>query len=293
MARPVSPTYFLAPKWTFPVDGPIQLGNIITNPCYPHSYLVRIDPDDEGFPATYSHIGGEWDREIYALVDAQLKLKASVAGVADSVLRAGRNVTKIVTLHGESMETISLAADPQTKDVARWLQDENVAPKINRLMNTVLYMVSGIKIATNFRVEIKLEKEAVAETGANLPIAAVAGADVRANAQAGRRMIDSGTSAGSGGVKIVIAYQLLEIKINKWRGTLSTDEYHSKEAFLSNNETGTRIEPGELVTPDRLSVGHVSTGDEGSLQKVAESFRGLNYVIDGDQWDWLSQYEAS
>lgn len=282
----MDPTYFLAPNWTTPVDGPIQLGNIIKQPFYPHRYLKTITKDDPGLPKTYEFPEKEWSRELSDLSYAQIKLYASVRAVADNVVKAKTNASGTIHLKADKVTTISFEKDPTPEHLARWVQDDLVQAEISSWSPTVLYMVSGLKIARGFRTRRTTKSGKSGELRAIVPDTGLLGVNVGTEESAGKEM--NGTGSSKAGKTAILAYQLLEIRIN--RNKTTTNQFHHDAAFLGDGQTRAKTE--SAVTPDALEMRRVSADDADALDTVAESLSGLYYVIDAEQWDWMSQDEA-
>jgi hypothetical protein len=214
------PTYALVPEWIYPPDdGPIQLGNILSNPHDPQSVLLRIPPTDEALATSTSTLRN-WHAEADSMYRAQVGVWATLAVYATAVLRARRARRENIHFTMTELETRIVQHRPTAATITRWvasvpdlrevLLNLQVLPKARMHRRPRLYFVSGIKIARNFQVVRMSSRAQAVEMALDAPIpVSVGSAGAQMTVGQGQRQTEGFCAADD----IVFAYELLEIRV--------------------------------------------------------------------------------
>lgn len=265
-----SPTYLLAPNWTFRPGGKIALGNIVVDPFKPHRVLSQAAPA-EAIPAE-PVVETNWR---LALETAR-SMSLSIWAVFLENIRLGTDINRERIRNSEftmtSLETVYLQDDPSEAEIKARCNDPSVRDfmRLGHTLCKPVYMVTGLKIAKGFSLQTTRSDS----TGASVE----AGAEVAPGASVGGRVGASQTKTISQGFEaegdIIFAYQLLKISPKGWGKdkTFVGTEYQPRQAFLSSEEG---------ASPEDAPV-------EGELDSVsAEDLEGFGSAVqilkvDGD-----------
>ncbi|KAL6353450.1 hypothetical protein LRP88_13942 [Fusarium phalaenopsidis] len=157
----------------------------------------------------------------------------------------------------ESLETIYLSEDPSPEEIKARCNDPLVREymRLDSLLCSPVYMVTGIKIAKGFKLEGEQSSSASIEFEGGGEISQEASIGIKANAAATKkeRIVDEFESDSD----IVFAYQLMKITPKGWRKEkrLKTGEYQHRQGFLQDEkeaeEEEVEVEIGE-VSPDDM-----------------------------------------
>ncbi|KAI1214235.1 uncharacterized protein F4807DRAFT_407145 [Annulohypoxylon truncatum] len=151
-------TYILAPNFTYKPSGPIQIGNIITDPLRPTKVLSSLSTDSQpAIEVITQHefeLVDEQDRSIHAGV------WSTFLETIGASLGAGHETNRSHTYKATELETHYLRDEPSETDVARRTAEPSVQAVIRAgwFGARPVYMVTGVKVARGFAVSNGMNK---------------------------------------------------------------------------------------------------------------------------------------
>ena len=154
MSNVQSPTYFLAPSWSFRPGGKIAIGNIIKSPLKPHLVLTKLQPT-----APPLVLDTMTEKNWNLSVETATTLGLSLWGAFLQVFRLGVSTnherTKSSNFTMSSLDTITLSEDPSHDDIKARCNDPPVRKymRLDSVWCSSAYMVTGIKAAKDFQME--------------------------------------------------------------------------------------------------------------------------------------------
>jgi hypothetical protein len=204
--------YFFAPSFDIPPDGPIRLGDIITDPADPLHNLGRLpDDDSSGKGERLKPLEGPEARKANLWTSFQKAVSMSF----------GDPETKFEI---ETLETLQYK--PTIAELAQRMSDPRLKEYFKSpLKKKTAYMVTGLKIARGLRIR-KLASQAF--QGSVGDSAAVSGG--------GQAAISWGkeTETNTEDSSIVFAYSLTSLRVKGWwkkEKELITEPYVSGPLF--------------------------------------------------------------
>jgi hypothetical protein len=253
MSNVQHPTYFLAPNWSFRPGGKIAIGNIVRHPLKPHMVLTKPDPAMPA-PETETTTETNWRLSVETATNLSLSLWGAFLQVFRANISANRERSNTSNFTMTSLDTISFSENPSSDDIKKRCNDPRVREymRLDSTLCSPVYMVTGIKIAKDF----KLEGEKSATNGIEGEVGGLVSPDISLGTGAGvsktRRIVDSFEAGGD----VVFAYQLMKIKPKGWSKDkkFETSEYQHRQAFLEGGKSEVKVDDveGELetVTPE-------------------------------------------
>ena len=279
MSNVQSPTYFLAPNWSFRPGGRIAIGNIIRNPLKPHMVLSKPDPTKAPY-VTDTITERSWRLSVETVTSLSLSLWGAFLQVYRLGASTNHERTKNSTFTMTSLDTITLLEDV-SMDELKARCNENPVKKYMRLDSLYcnpVYMITGIKVAKDFKLEGEKSSTNAIEMEAGGQITPEVGLSGGAGISKTIRIMDGFEADGD----VVFAYQLLKIKPKGWSKDkgLKTSEYEHRQAFLGDGRSDTDLGVDEVegevdaVTRDDfesypnaqiVEIDGVTMGYEGSM----------------------------
>ena len=151
MSTVSSPSYLLAPNWSYSVDGPIALGNLVIDPVRPYRAITKLTADPAP-PPTWTSVELDKHLEVEKIRAATASLWTKVLNVADAELSARRSSTGTIAFDMSRLETTYF--EPSVEYVAARAQDPRLSTILasrKGLRRSCVYMVTGLKVARDFR----------------------------------------------------------------------------------------------------------------------------------------------
>lgn len=243
---PHKKTYLLVPNFDYPVDGPISLGNIITDPFTPHRAIASLKQDEWPQLITSTQISRSIVRGEGKGLDFSIWAQVLQAIGANVGAEYGRDDATEYTM--DLLRTSYFKTDPSDEAIQLLLTIPRVA---NAMRSTFggqsVFMVTGVKVAEGFSLSHTKNAHSAVSLGvsadAGIPGLSI-GADTKPSKES--RVADS-FKAGN---QIVLAYQLLRISQKGWRRkALAMNVYYPKAAFLGDEEQLKEPEDGFEAGP--------------------------------------------
>ena len=265
MANP-EPSYFFPPSWNFQLNGAIKLGNIITDPKKPQSYLNEDNRSplpaliiDHTKPTFHATITADTTRS--AGVGSSLLQLFGFA--ADLTLERGKHTTW--TIAAEQLLTQEIDPKPA------WVETCFAHPEVQRELQQAkyrrdLYMVVGVMAASAATVssEVGTRRLFATKLGVNLaPVAGGVPVEVHVEGKVGG---EKGVEAGFGKSDFVLAYKIRKISYLKTMRVKKMSDV-TKGTVLDGDAVGEEVEKEavfELLKLDADDVG----ADEFDLEAV-------------------------
>ncbi|KAI8236022.1 hypothetical protein K4K53_004644 [Colletotrichum sp. SAR 10_77] len=283
MSTVVSPTYLLAPNWTFQPDGPIALGNIIADPFKPHRVLSKPTAETP-IPSTQHSVELNWSLETEKIRNSNLGVWTKVLDIVTVSGSARRGKAATIAFEMSQLDTIYFSEDPSAANISLRAEDARVKAALKlgrRFLRGTAYMISGLKIARDFRVT----QSAITDTGTTLE----AGGAIIAEASVGVNLDVTSASRKSHSAEathdVVFAYQLLRIK-PKSSGedlTFGVDEFQN-EAALLHDDAGSGYKDVEETPELELK--------SAPIDELVKTQEGFTVKPDEDQHAWLFRDEV-
>ncbi len=275
-----NPTYLLAPNWTFQPGGPIALGNIISDPFRPHRWLSKLGPDED-VPKTECSNEANWHMETENVRSDNISLWTKIFNLAQVDTGARRCKANNVAFDMSHLETVYFVDEPTVDDMAIRARHPRVSAVLNSgspFRRGTIYMVTGLKIAHDFRLTQTSSIDRGGHAGAEQEVMPAMGLGVSVGGEVqvgGEARHERGFEATN---DIIFAYQLLRIRVKGKMGNevFEVEEFQDKAAFL-NDDDDIEEEMDNLVLET----------DAVSLEDLAATKQGLIVDTDGDPVDWL------
>jgi hypothetical protein len=276
MASNSRKTYRIAPSFDWPADGgPIQIGNIITNPNEPQRPIVSdgFDLPDKVYTSDKNDFSKLLAENTNFVVGLYLKILEAVhVDISGELIRSNMELLKT-----KKLETKYII--PTDEYIDGRMQDERVQNWMvaNRMK---AYMITGVKIAydPSARGIERSKRSAGATVGGS---GSAAGVPAGAKAEVKHDDNRTGDVSFRGGTDIIFAYELREIKykVVKKKKVLSTKDY-VKGTKMSGDERK-RNETKQEYVDVAQSLG-LEQGGAGPEDKIA------TITDDGEEnWDFV------
>jgi hypothetical protein len=267
MSNVQNPTYFLAPNWTNRPGGKIAIGNIIRNPLKPHLVLTKPDPRQPA-ATTEKFTERNWRLSVETARNVNLSLWAEFLEVIKLSLNANRERIRSSSFTMSSLDTITLVEEPTPEEIKTRCNDPLVVDYMrpDSLRASPVYMVTGIKVAKDF----KLEGEATTTKGLAGELGGQISPEASIGGGAGGSRTDKISDAFEADGDIVFAYQLMKIQPKGWgkEKTFETSEYQHRQAFLDSESGKAKQEKeevdgekGDITTEELRSFPRAQTTD--------------------------------
>jgi len=242
-----NPTYLLAPNWTFPPGGPIDLGNIIADPFRPHLVLTRPASDGPQ-PSIQKVRETDWQLQVDSGLNLTVGLWAKFVDNVGAKIRLQYKHRLGSDYSMVALETVYYTDMPTLAQVQERVKDPDIHEllRLDNLFSRPVYMVTGLKIARGFRLSSKSSSSdgGVGEAGGEIDVAV---------AKAHEHRFKSETD-------IIFAYQLMRIAAKGWKEkTLKLTEYHPSAAFLGDNEEQEQVLEVESEFPQVSDLKELGT----------------------------------
>lgn len=201
-------TYLLAPDFTFRLDGPIALGNIIADPSKPHQILTKPDPDE---PTPEIESAVEYDYTVgqgaghgvsMGLWTQFLQIVGGNIGIEH-----GKGTNNEYSM--SALRTVYFKNDPSEED----LRERASVPRVRNAMqydsvwSRPVYMVTGLMIAEGFTASTEAALSRAGSIGTSMRVIP----EVPVGAEFGLSQETSQKDSFRSGNDIIFAYQVLEI----------------------------------------------------------------------------------
>lgn len=279
MAHALRPTYLLAPNWSFPEDGDIQLGNIVTDPFYPN-YPLHSDLDHAESLAPVISVENNWQDSVDTFRNAQVNLWARLFNTAKVDLQGYRREAGSVGLRMAGLDTYALRKGELTAKIREWAEMPAVRNALQRRnllgRRQAVYVVSGIKIAREFR---QYNIAAVDKAGTGSVTAGGAQGGVGGSAQVNSQSLHTLSTEAAN--NIVFAYELVQVRL-KGKETVEVSPYRPSEALLSDGDV---VEKG-VREEDVIREEDLDTSDA-SLDDIVDFAQDREIELDCAQYHWL------
>jgi hypothetical protein len=233
------PSYMLLPNFNFCPDGPIQLGTIIPaikggdlpDPNRPKNSTFRV-------PVEASLINGKRDFKPWTF-DSRRDVKNKAALQASISLLAGvgghvsgeRSNAREFTIDSEHVRVESFR--PDTRYLAKALDDDLLRTLARKLSRPPLYMVTGLMVAHGAVVRVCDERGVAAGAGVQADVTPQgvplnAGVDVE-HLHSDRSIVVSATTD-----PLILAYQI--VRLRKKRGGLTDEDKNTWGLFSDDRD---------------------------------------------------------
>jgi hypothetical protein len=168
-----------------------------------------------------------------------VSLWASFLSTAKLSVESSKSLLESKVFAMDALETREWLSDPALEEIRRRINH----PKVKAVMRgdrmlgrQPVYMISGIKIAKNLRINLASGTLRSGALGNEVPIPTPAG-DVGIGANFGGEKGREDTESWRIEGDVVFAYQLLKIQVKGWKGEkMCVDEWRSKAAYLCDDE---------------------------------------------------------
>ncbi|KAI4621853.1 hypothetical protein J4E80_004226 [Alternaria sp. BMP 0032] len=238
MSSVQSPTYFLAPNWSFRPGGRIAIGSIIINPLKPHMVLSKPDPTKSPY-ATHTITEKNWSLSLETVRSLSLSLWGTFLQVSRLGLATDHERTKSATFTMTSLDTITLLEDVSMDELKARCNENRVQKymRLDSVYRNPVYMITGIKLAKDFKLEGEKSSTNAVEMEAGGQVSPEVGLGGGAGVAKTTRIADGFEADGD----VIFAYQLMKIKPKGWTKdkVLKTSEYEHRQAFLSDSKSDT------------------------------------------------------
>jgi hypothetical protein len=257
----VKKTYFLAPTWDYPVNGPIALGNIVADPRNPSETLLS---SSDNIPTTFTSSKSA----VEVLRGRHEKTRVGVwTQFLDVTWGNGFGTTYTVENLDTNFFDLNLTADDAAY-VSRRVGDERVSTVMNvGRRGKSVYMITGIKIARGFAVR----SEIVKSRGIIGKLAVSGSAAGAPEGESSSKSTKSDTFSAS--TDIVFAFRVREIfqKSAKGQTTIGHRE-HNKGAFLGieDEKPGSRVKSEIGIGESDATVEDLSDDEEDMKSVLVE-----------------------
>ncbi|KAL7936125.1 hypothetical protein V8C35DRAFT_333242 [Trichoderma chlorosporum] len=272
-------TYILVSDFTFQSDGPIRIGNIIADPFCP----TKILSTPANCPPTTTHT----DFDCFFSQNSNKSLQGSIwaqflqNAIANISHRVSKDVSSEYTI--DSLDTIRVKEGSLNDEVMERIKEPRVQAAIKSGLNGTapVYMITGLKVATGFRL-VKKITTSTQKIGIDMGLPAAAGVGIGTNisASCSKRTSESFKS----GNDIIFAYQLhILARKGWWHKRMEVDIYAPKSAFLTIDAVS--LEKEETVTvklcqyPELLEVAEENEYPPPEMLTVSDHEGGCNCIV--------------
>jgi hypothetical protein len=290
MAPVQNPTYMLAPNWTFRSGGAIALGNIVADPFKPHVVLSRAG-DASRLPETETIVERDWSLAVGKRRSVAAGVWASFLQSAGAGLGGSRSREASAAYATDVLETVRFrdGGGSGGVDAASWARDrvahDPVIAALMRpesLLSKPVYMITGLKIAKNFRLTSGDASATEAYASLAVPVDGAGAVGV-----GGRGAVSTGSSSAYAfrAEDVVFAYQLHRIAPKGWRKghkKIEVTEYQSSATFLGDDDDD---DDEEVLDIDERPF---TSFDIADLEAQPDGLRETKQMYDEDEYVVLS-----
>ena len=238
--------YIRAPSLEYPRDGPIQIGNIITDIFSPQDSISQLNPITKIIDGA-SLSEGKRERGVRGSTDLDLSAKLYAAFGSQANMKHSADVQTMYEF--DQVDTIMLERNPKATDMTV-LRNQDAQVQAALRIGPV-YVITGLKVAKGLRYSTiqSNEREIGLDTQGNVTKEVAIQANLNRNTA--RDSTESYTVLGD----VILAYRLHIVKKEGWiwrsEAALETRTYWPGNAgFLSRED----IKPEVEVETDALSV---------------------------------------
>lgn len=268
---PLASTFLMAPSFDFPIDGSIQLGNLLVDPFTPHRPLVTLAPGK--LPETIESLQENRNITSKEVQHARFSMWLKALQLVDgrTGVETGQRMTTNFKMN--AIRTLFLKTDPDDEDIRELLD----APKVQSAMRSTfwsrpVFLISGLKVAEGF----SLRSETGTRRNADARLSAAATCEVSLGMDTGISAEMDEFNSFQSGQDIVVAYQLL--KISRKRRDLAIKEYRPKAGFLGDEDRGPQLsEEFEVTTVTEEDLANVD--EDVVLENVIADEDGTSILI--------------
>lgn len=292
MAHVIRPTYILAPNWSFPEDGDIQLGNIVTDPFYPNYPLHSNLEHAESLKSVLS-VENNWHDSVNTFRNVQANLRTRLFNVAKVDVHGYTREAGSVGIRMAGLDTYSLPKGQLMEKIRAWAVEMPSVSHALKRRNAVgrrlpVYVVSGIKVARDFRQYNIAASASGGGGGVNVSAVGVAGGGIAS--AGGSVQVDAQAShslSSEAGNNIVFAYELVKVRLKgKGEDAVDVSPYSPKNALLSDeHDIGDGNAEENTIKVEDLETADVSDDD------LVEFARDHEADLDLVQQSWLFPVE--
>jgi hypothetical protein len=265
--------YIRAPSLDYPRDGPIKIGNIITDAFRPQDDIANLSPISSIIDgASFGEGKKEHEKKASKGLDLSAKIYAAFGGRAEA--KHGEDVKTVYDF--DQVDTLMLQTNPRSSDMAA-IRDTNTEVQA-ALKKGPVYIITGLKIARGLKYSNVRSTERKSGLGGKGQASAEVAVEANVEANTSTGDIESYTVMGD----IVLAYRLHIVKKEgwKWRGeaALESKSHWPASAGFMNK--------GELVAESGVETAELSLQDLSFLaeEEGYEGTEGID-VADGEE-EW-------
>ncbi|KAI4908603.1 uncharacterized protein J4E92_010796 [Alternaria infectoria] len=227
--------FIRAPSLDYPPNGPIKIGNVITDMFRPQDPIAQLEPLAEIITMASSNEGTRKRGDHgSARLDASAKLCAAFGSQAK-----GKRSTNMRTVYDfNNVETLMLERNPRVTEIIALCDAE---PKVQyALKRRPIYVITGLKVARGLRYSIIQSRESEVGLSTQGNVTKEDAVQAHLDSSAGTDGTESYTVFGD----VILAYRLHVIKKAGWKRRGEAD-LKIGAGFLSTEEM--RLE-GEVET---------------------------------------------
>lgn len=263
-------TYLLAPNFTFELDGPICIGNIIADPFYPMKLLSK--PLNAPPTTTHTDFDCSFSQNNNKSLQGNVWMQFLQNINGNFTRRVSRDVSSEYTM--DSLETIRVKEEPSDEEVMKRIRE----PRVQATMKAGLrgaapvYMITGLKIAHGFRLN-KMITKCTQKAGINLGLPAAAGVSVGADVSVSHS--NDMTKSFRSGNSIIFAYQLhILARKSWWHKQIKVDVYAPRSAFLNTDVSLEKEEEVSARCCQYSDLVEIASENEYPPLEVLKAFEG-------------------
>jgi len=238
--------YIRAPSLDYPRDGPIQIGNIITDVFLPQDPISQLDLITKIIDGA-SLSEGKRERGNHGSADLDIATKLYAAFGSHAKMKQSAEARTVYEF--DEVETLMLERNPRATDMTVLRnEDSEVRAALRR---GPIYIITGLKVAKGLKYSTVQSNEREIGLGAQGNVTKEVAIQANLDRNTGTDGTESYTVLGD----VILAYRLHIIKKEGWRWigerALETQTYGPGSAgFLSREE----IKPEVEVATGALSV---------------------------------------
>ncbi|CZR67102.1 uncharacterized protein PAC_17001 [Phialocephala subalpina] len=265
--------YLRTPDLEFRLNGPIKIGNVITDMTLPQDPITFLDPLPKIIPGS-GYSKGKTESEHHASVNAGLsaKLYDVFGGQAEA-----KTSSSLKTIYAfDKVSAWYLEKNPTAADAEKFREKDDEFK--NALRNGPVYIVTGLKIAKGLRYSNQRASEHKAALSGGGHVTQEATVEGRLEGELGGENTDTWTVLGDP----ILAYRLHIMKTKGWswkgEGNLTAKTYDPGDAGFMNRED--EVDEFEVDTDEVLPK------DIGFFA-MEQEFEGVHYLdFEDEEEEW-------
>ncbi|CAN9108463.1 unnamed protein product [Alternaria sp. RS040] len=265
--------YLRAPSLGYPEDGPIRIGNIITNIAEPENEIANLGGELKVIPGV-SYGQGKKEREVHS--SAAIKLATKLYTVFGGQADGQRSKDWETTYNFDRIDSLMLARNPRVEEIQE-LRGKNKAVR-DALTRGPVYIITALKLAKGLRYANVQAKEKKGGIGGNTQITHEATLDARLEGSKSGRVTEKYTLMGN----VILAYKLQIVRKAgwKWRG-----EANLETGNLDPGRAGFMSKEGD-VPKEALESAVLSLQDVGFIAQEEEYESIQDHDIEDEEEEW-------